>query len=147
MSGQIHGRALSSASKPEVEHQDQAATSSITTRTVTDDAELKKRLEVSAKVENPFAGLKAQEIIRRAEEYCDAHGFITEEDRRVFRLGALIAGNDFQWNNISGLTADEIKGLEFERDHPYKSLPRTLIGVVVNCVSTSRRHVLPSDPH
>lgn len=142
MSGQNHDRTESSASKPEVEHQDQPGPSNLATRTVTDDAELKERLEVSARAENPLAGLRDEDLIRKAEEYCGAHGFISEDDRRVFRLGALISGHGFEWDNIDGLTAEEIAGLEFERDHPYKSLPWTLIGVVVVCVSLPRHYLM-----
>lgn len=137
MAKDVQQRTPSSSSKPEVEQLDQIRSSTNTaTTTVTNDTELKQRLEVSAKAENPLSGLQSDELIRRAEDYCTAHGFITEEDRRIFRLGALIAGNDMQWDTVEGLTADEIAGLEYERDHPYKSLNSTLIGLNVVCVST-----------
>lgn len=120
-------RVSPSGSKAEVDHH------SITSPTAADDEAVQKRLEISAKAENPLAGLQQDELVHRAEDYCTQHGFDSEEDRRVFRLGALIAGNDFQWDTISGLTDAEIAGLELERDHRYKSLPKTLIGVVVVC--------------
>lgn len=118
-----------SGSKAEVDHQ------SIVPPTGTEDEELNKRLEVSAKAENPLAGLKQDELIQKVEDYCAQHGFDNKEDLRVFRLGALIAGNDFHWDTISGLTDAEVAGLELERDHKYKSIPKTLLGVVVVCVS------------
>lgn len=129
MADEKQGRVSSSGFKPEVDHQ------SIMSPTAPDDEELRKRREVSAKAENPLAGLQKEELTRMSEDYCAQHGFDSEEDLRVFRLGALIAGNDFQWDTISGLTDAEIAGLELERDHRYKSLPKTLIGVVVVCVS------------
>lgn len=118
-------------SKAEVDHH------SITSPAAADDEGLQKRLEVSAKAENPLAGLQQDELTRMAKDYCTQHGFNSEEDLRVFRLGALIAGNDFQWDTISGLTDAETAGLELERDHKYKSLPKTLIVVVVVCVSAA----------
>lgn len=124
-------RISSSGSKPEVDHQ------SITSPTATGDEALEKQREISAKAENPLAGLQQDELTQMVADYCTQHGFDSEEDLRVFRLGALIAGNDFHWDTISGLTDAEIAGLELERDHKYKSLPKTLVGVVVVCVSVS----------
>lgn len=129
MADEKRDRALSSGSKPEADHQ------SITSPTAPDDDGLQKRRQVSAKAENPLAGLQKDELTRMVQDYCTQHGFDSEEDLRVFRLGALIAGNDFQWDTVSGLTDAEIAGLELERNHRYKSLPKTLIGVVVVCVS------------
>lgn len=129
MAEEKQGRVSPSGSKVEVDHQ------SIVPPTGTEDEELHKRLEVSAKAENPLAGLKQEQLTQMVEDYCTQHGFDSEEDLRVFRLGALIAGNDFHWDTISGLTDAEIAGLELERDHKYKSLPKTLVGVVVVCVS------------
>lgn len=129
MAEEKQGRVSPSDSKVEVDHQ------SIVPPTGTEDEELHKRLEVSAKAENPLAGLKQEQLTQMVEDYCTQHGFDSEEDLRVFRLGALIAGNDFHWDTISGLTDAEIAGLELERDHKYKSLPKTLVGVVVVCVS------------
>lgn len=132
-------RSASSDSLPEVAHQDQAGSPSGTPPT---ENELSERRNAAAKAENPLAGKSKEELTRLAEEYCSQHGFTTEDDIRVFRLGALIAGNDFQWDNVPGLTAAEVAGLELERDHKWKSLPKTLVGVVVVCVSKS--HTMPS---
>lgn len=125
-------RSASSGSLPEVSHQDQAGSPSVTPR---EDKEISERQNAAAKAENPLAGKSKEELYLLAEEYCSEFGFTDEEDIRVFRLGALVAGNDFQWDNVPGLTDVEIAGLEFERDHKYKSLPKTLVGVVVVCVS------------
>lgn len=127
-------RSVSSDSLPEVAHQDQAGSPRVTTPT---EQELSERRNAAVRAENPLSGKSKEELTRLAEEYCSQHGFTTEDDIRVFRLGALIAGNDFQWDNIPGLTAAEVAGLELERDHKWKSLPKTLVGVVVVCVSTA----------
>lgn len=132
MSDEKKQRSGSSDSTPQIAHHDQVGSVSATPGA---DNEISERQNAASKAENPLAGKNKEELHRMAEEYCAQYGFTTEEDIRVFRLGALIAGNDFQWDNISGLTPEEVAGLEFERDHKYKSLPRTLIGVVVVCVS------------
>lgn len=129
-------RTQSSDSKSRVEHQDRAGSPTTSSPMTAGDVALR----ASAKAENPLAGLGKEELSRMADEYCARHGFDSEEDLRVFRLGALVAGNDFKWDTISGLTGEEIRGLEFERDHKYTSLPKTLVGVVVVCVS-HRLHV------
>lgn len=123
--------------KPEVEHHDRAGSNITSVPAPAADKGLQKRSHASAKAENPLAGLSDRELSRMAEDYCIRHGFESEEDRRVFRLGALIAGNDFQWDGVPGLTGEEVRGLEYERDHKYRSLPKTLVGVVVVCVSHS----------
>jgi hypothetical protein len=53
----------------------------------------RKRLEASAKLENPLAGLSPEELAQRGESFCKKHGLTDEEDIRAFRLGAMIAGN------------------------------------------------------
>lgn len=83
-----------------------------------------------------MSGLSVSELERMVDEYCARHGFDSDEELRVCRLGALIAGKNFQWDDISGLTDEETRGLEFERDHKYKSLPKPLVGVVVICASS-----------
>lgn len=136
MADEKHDRASSSDSKPDVDHCDRADSPTLSAPATAADNGLDERRHASAKAENPLAGLSEAELSRMVDEYCARHGFESEEDLRVFRLGALIAGKDFQWDAISGLTGEEIRGLEFERDHKYKSLPKTLVGVVVVCVSS-----------
>lgn len=131
MADEKNHRTESSNSKPGVEHKDRTGSPTTSSPTTAEDV----ALQASAKAENPLAGLGKEELSRMADEYCARYGFDNEEDLRIFRLGALIAGNDFQWDTTPGLTDEEIKGLEFERDHKYTSLPKTLVGVVVVCVS------------
>lgn len=128
-------RPPSSESLPETAHQDRAGSPSVKP---TVDNDLSERQHAAAQAENPLAGKSKEELHQMADEYCAEYGFAAEEDIRVFRLGALIAGNEFQWDDISGLTEAEVAGLEFERDHKWKSLPKTLVGVVVVCVSGLR---------
>lgn len=132
MASEKKHRSLSSDSVPDVVHQDQTGSPSVNPPA---ENELSVRQNAVAKAENPLAGKSKEELSRMAEEYCEQYGFTAEEDIRVFRLGALVAGNDFQWDSVPGLSEAEVAGLEFERDHKYKSLPKTLVGVVVVCVS------------
>lgn len=49
---------------------------------------------------NPLAGLSQDALVCMADEYCTEFGFTNEEDVRVFRLGARIAGNEFQYDTV-----------------------------------------------
>lgn len=86
-------------------------------------------------MENPLAGFSREQVTRLADEFCAKHGFTDDEDLRVFRLGAAIAGNDFQWDTIDGLRDDEKVALRTEVDHKWRANPKKLYGVIVVCVS------------
>lgn len=129
-----HDRRPSSGSnsKAEVEHQDQPPAGG-----EAEDEDLRQRQDASARMENPLAGFSREQVTRLAEEFCAKHGFNDDEDRRVFRLGAAIAGNDFQWDTIDGLRDDEKEALRIEVDHKWRANPKKLYGVIVVCVSLS----------
>jgi hypothetical protein len=131
-----------SYSKAEVEHQSRKP--SVDHSAGAGDEDLRRRQDASARMENPLAGLSRDEITKLAEEFCAKHGFIDDEDRRVFRLGAAIAGKDFQWDTIEGLRDDERLALRTEVDHKWRANPKKLYGVIVVCVSllTSSRSPL-----
>lgn len=140
-----------SFSKAEVEHQSRGP--SVDQPAAPEDAELRQRHDASARMENPLAGFSREQVKRLAEEFCAKHGFTDDEDLRVFRLGAAIAGNDFQWDTIEGLRDDEREALQIEVDHKWRANPKKLYGVIVVCVSTlaprfpigSPRHYATSD--
>lgn len=94
------------------------------------DAEEKKRLEASAKLENPLAGLSPSELARRGEEFSARHGFTDEEDVRAFRLGAMLAGNMNKYDTIDGLTEREKDVLDREITHKWSN-PKMLYAVIV----------------
>ncbi|KAI5928028.1 sugar transporter-domain-containing protein [Camillea tinctor] len=96
------------------------------------DEEHRKRLEASARLEHPLAGLTTEELSRRGEEYCAKHSITAEDDVRAFRLGAVIAGNYNQYDAIDGLTADERSALEREITHKWSN-PAMLYAVIVIC--------------
>jgi hypothetical protein len=93
-------------------------------------AEDKRRLEASAKLENPLAGLSASELARRGEEFCAKHGLTEEEDVRAFRIGAVIAGNMNRYDAVEGLTEREREVLDREITHKWSN-PGMLYAVIV----------------
>lgn len=132
--GQQHPRGSSdSVSKAEVKHQSRGP--SVDRPSAPADEDLRQRHDASAKMENPLAGLGREQVARLADEFCVQHGFTDDEDIRVFRLGAAIAGNNFQWDTIDGLRDDEKEALRMEVDHKWRANPKTLYGVIVVCVS------------
>ncbi|KAK9778806.1 putative Major facilitator superfamily (MFS) profile domain-containing protein [Seiridium cardinale] len=96
------------------------------------DPEERKRLEASAKLENPLAGLSQSELSRRGEEFCAKHGFNEEEDIRAFKLGAMIAGNMNKYDTVDGLNDREREVLDREITHKWSN-PSMLYAVIVIC--------------
>ncbi|KAI1846450.1 hypothetical protein JX266_007347 [Neoarthrinium moseri] len=92
----------------------------------------RKRLEASAKLENPLAGLSQADLARRGEEFCAKHGLTEEEDIRAFRLGAMIAGNMNKYDTVEDLTDREREVLEREITHKWSN-PTMLYAVIVIC--------------
>ncbi|KAI1825696.1 hypothetical protein F4861DRAFT_161772 [Xylaria intraflava] len=92
----------------------------------------RKRLEASAKLENPLAGLTPDELAQRGEDFCKQHGITGEDDIRAFRFGAMIAGNSNKYDTIEGLTANERKVLDEEITHKWRN-PPMLYAVITIC--------------
>ncbi|ROW04408.1 hypothetical protein VSDG_00820 [Cytospora chrysosperma] len=129
----LKGESIDYASKAEVEHQSHSDSIHSAQRPSASDEALRLRHDASAKMANPLAGLSQDVLVRMAEEYCEEFGFTDEEDKRVFRLGARIAGNDFQYDTIEGLTDPEKEALRMEVDHKWRANPKKLYGVIVVC--------------
>ena len=96
------------------------------------DEATRRRLEASAKLENPLHGLTPADLERRGEEFCARHGIEDAEDVRAFRLGAVIAGNLNKFDTVEGLTDREREVLDRELTHKWKN-PRMLYAVIVIC--------------
>ncbi|XDG03259.1 hypothetical protein ABKA04_002874 [Annulohypoxylon sp. FPYF3050] len=96
------------------------------------DEGVKHRLEASAKLEHPLAGLTTEQLGQRGEEFCAKHGFTNEEDIRAFRLGAIIAGNMNKYDTVDGLTDREKLVLDRELTHKWSN-PSMLYAVIVIC--------------
>ncbi|KAI2642101.1 hypothetical protein GGS21DRAFT_290858 [Xylaria nigripes] len=102
---------------------------------VTNDADLagkKKRLEASAKLENPLAGLSPDQLAQLGEEFCTKHGITGEEDVRAFRLGAMISGDMNRYDSIDGLESHERTVLDQETTHRWRN-PPMLYAVITIC--------------
>ncbi|KAI0147834.1 sugar transporter-domain-containing protein [Xylariaceae sp. FL1272] len=102
------------------------------TQDTTLDEGQRKRLEASAKLENPLAGLSAQQLGQRGQEFCHKHGITDEDDLRAFRLGAMIAGNMNKYDTVEGLTDREREVLDKEVTHKWSN-PNMLYAVIVIC--------------
>ncbi|ORY56111.1 hexose transporter [Pseudomassariella vexata] len=96
------------------------------------DPEERKRLEASAKLENPLAGLSQHQLAERGEEFCRKHGITAEDDIRAFRVGAMIAGNMNKYDTVSDLTEREREVLDREITHKWSN-PSMLYAVIVIC--------------
>lgn len=96
------------------------------------DEGVKHRLEASAKLEHPLAGLTTEQLGQSGEEFCAKHGFTNEEDIRAFRLGAIIAGNMNKYDTVDGLTDREKLVLDRELTHKWSN-PTMLYAVIVIC--------------
>ncbi|KAI0378313.1 hypothetical protein F5Y04DRAFT_284071 [Hypomontagnella monticulosa] len=92
----------------------------------------KQRLEASAKLQNPLAGLTPEQLAQRGEEFCAKHGLTDEADVRAFRLGAMIAGNMNMYDTVDGLTDREKEVLDREITHKWSN-PKMLYAVIVIC--------------
>jgi hypothetical protein len=92
----------------------------------------KRRLEASAKLENPLAGLSPEQLAQRGEDFCRQHGITDEDDVRAFRLGAMIAGNMNKYDTIDGLTDREKEVLDREITHKWSN-PTMLYAVITIC--------------
>ncbi|KAI1260780.1 hypothetical protein F5Y18DRAFT_419923 [Xylariaceae sp. FL1019] len=109
----------------------EAGNNRLTQDTTLDEGQ-RKRLEASAKLENPLAGLSAAQLSQRGEEFCLQHGITGDDDLRAFRLGAIIAGNMNKYDTVEGLTDREREVLDKEVTHRWSN-PNMLYAVIVIC--------------
>ncbi|KAI4859523.1 hypothetical protein F4820DRAFT_158200 [Hypoxylon rubiginosum] len=96
------------------------------------DEEQRRRLEASAKLENPLGDLTPEQLGQRGVEFCAKHGLTDEADIRAFRLGAMIAGDMNRYDTIDELTPREREVLDRELTHKWSN-PKMLYAVIVIC--------------
>ncbi|KAM7208462.1 Sugar transporter domain containing protein [Naviculisporaceae sp. PSN 640] len=89
-------------------------------------------LAASRKLAHPLDGLTPQRLAEMGEAYAHKAGLTSDEDIRAFRLGAMIASNDVDYNTIDDLTERERTVLEREVTHKWSN-PPMLYWVVVIC--------------
>ncbi|KAK3293468.1 uncharacterized protein B0H64DRAFT_419204 [Chaetomium fimeti] len=124
-----HDRSSSSVSGTNVEHNDQAPQTSVDDSR---DATKNERLEAPKKLANPLAGLTPERLRTMGEDYAKLAGLTSDEDMRAFRLGAMIAGDNTQYDQIPELTEREREVLEREVTHKWSN-PSMLYWVVIIC--------------
>ncbi|KAK3683653.1 hypothetical protein B0T22DRAFT_519828 [Podospora appendiculata] len=124
------GHRSSSASKTEVEHYDHVQNTTVPSnqhsQTVTNGS-FKDRQRASQKLAHPLAGLSPGRLAEMGEEYARRGSMTSDEDVRAFRLGAMIAGNDFNFETISELNELERQVLEREITHKWSNPPYDLL--------------------
>ncbi|KAH8161293.1 hypothetical protein CIB48_g6957 [Xylaria polymorpha] len=124
-----------SAIRKDSEHSDISRTevenNRLTQDTALDEGQ-RKRLEASARLENPLAGFSPQQLAQRGEDFCKQHGLTDEEDLRAFRLGAMIAGNMNKYDTVEDLTPREREVLDREITHKWSN-PTMLYAVITIC--------------
>lgn len=83
------------------------------------------------KLASPLAGLSQSRLSGLADEFCVEHGITAAEDRRVFRLGAQVAGGEGRWEGVEGLREEERAALQKEEENKWAN-PKMLYLVVVS---------------
>lgn len=82
-----------------------------------------ERLNTSRKLNNPLQGLTEEQLVLRANEFCEHNGIEGEENIRAFRHGAKLAGDTSRYRDLDGLTDHERFCLDQEVNDKWKSLP------------------------
>ncbi|KAK4454955.1 hypothetical protein QBC34DRAFT_481703 [Podospora aff. communis PSN243] len=89
-------------------------------------------LAASKKLANPLSGLSRERLGAMGEDYARLAGLTSDEDLRAFRLGAMISGDNRDYDSIPDLTDREKEVLERETTHKW-SQPRMLYWVIIIC--------------
>jgi len=117
MGGAPLDTARSSSSQAELEHEDNPPRHNIRGDGLDETA--RKRLEASRKLASPLAGLNHEKLSSMGEQYARMAGLDSDEDIRAFRLGAIAAGDENQYDRIDGLTEREREVIDREITHKW----------------------------
>ena len=90
------------------------------------------RQRISAKLANPLAGKTYAELEDMGTRYAKQHQLGDEEDIRAFQKGACLAQDPQKFNDVDGLTGQELDVLQKEFSSRW-SQPRLLYLVIVLC--------------
>lgn len=82
------------------------------------DPELLKLAEISAKLENPLAGLTIEELEVEAEQFCNANGLVDQIDN--FKRGAILAADPQNLDRVPYLTPEEREFIDAEKTHKWR---------------------------
>ncbi|EAQ90661.1 hypothetical protein CHGG_02596 [Chaetomium globosum CBS 148.51] len=74
-------------------------------------------------IENPLTRVSAEQAVADARRFAEEHGMAEHAD--LFGRGVLVARDMDNFQNVPGLTPEELAALEYERDHKWHG-PRML---------------------
>ncbi|KAL3437057.1 hypothetical protein BDV09DRAFT_29006 [Aspergillus tetrazonus] len=90
------------------------------------------RRNLNAKLANPLAGYSHEELRRQGINFAITHQIGDEGDIRAFGLGAMLAQAPEKFENVPGLTVQELEVLRHEFEHRW-SQPWTMYLVIILC--------------
>ncbi|KAL5043076.1 hypothetical protein BDW71DRAFT_200122 [Aspergillus fruticulosus] len=90
------------------------------------------RRNLNAKLANPLAGYSHEELRRQGISFAITHQIGEEGDIRAFGLGAMLAQAPEKFENVPGLTVQELEVLRHEFEHRW-SQPWTMYLVIILC--------------
>ncbi|KAL4775936.1 hypothetical protein BDW60DRAFT_104271 [Aspergillus nidulans var. acristatus] len=90
------------------------------------------RRNLNAKLANPLAGYSHEELRRQGINFAISHQIGDEGDIRAFGLGAMLAQAPEKFENVPGLTVQELEVLRHEFEHRW-SQPWTMYLVIILC--------------
>ncbi|KAG8531043.1 uncharacterized protein KY384_004400 [Bacidia gigantensis] len=94
----------------------------------------KMRRNISAKLANPLAGVSHARLEEMGASYARKHEMGDEEDIRNFKKGACLAQNPQRYDQISGLTDDELAILKKEFTNRWAQ-PRLMYLTIILCAT------------
>lgn len=129
----VHQRVSSSGSGTMYEHRDHVGRPGVggSSNPPPIDTPATDPISASRKLAHPLDGLTPERLGIMGEEYARKAGLTSDEDIRTFRLGAIIAANDCNYNDVKELTEREREVLEREVTHKWSN-PPMLYWVVVS---------------
>ncbi|CAH7670520.1 hypothetical protein BY996DRAFT_4581007 [Phakopsora pachyrhizi] len=83
-----------------------------------EDLELRKLADLSAKMENPLAGLSIEELELEAQKFCETNNMLDQVDN--FKRGAVLAADPSNVDRISGITQAERSFISDETEHRWR---------------------------
>ncbi|KAK2871782.1 hypothetical protein FQN49_002837 [Arthroderma sp. PD_2] len=85
---------------------------------------------ISAKVQNPLAGIPRGRLLRDVDEFATKFGI--EDSRPLLRKGALIARDPANFETVEGLTEDERESIRREVTHKWRQ-PLAMYFTIILC--------------
>lgn len=120
-----------------------------TTRTRTNlTAAERARRNLNAKLANPLAGFTHDELKKQGLRFSITHQVGDEEDIRAFEMGAVLAQAPEKFEEIEGLTEDELQVLrqEFTNRWSQPALMYVVIGICSICAAVQGMGQSPLPP-